>query len=337
MSACVTLDPGVRVTHLPRSFGRVPCGPFRAGHIAFEIVGPRDAPVIAVLGGISAGRRVTGPNGFWSEIVGPSHAIDTRRYRVLGIDYLGGCGQSTRAARRPSSVLPVEQAEALLAVCEDLGIDRFHSVVGASYGGQVALALAALRQIPIEHLVVLCAAHESHPLATALRSTQRAIVRLGQATGRVDEALALARGLAMTSYRSAVEFSERFGRNPRFDADRGRWRFEVEDYLDACGRRFVEAFDADAFLTLSESLDLHRVDPTRIRVPTTIIGFDTDTLVPGWQLRDLSQQIGGHAARVEIDTPFGHDGFLKELAAVGNVLRQAIAAAAATGREEVSA
>ena len=64
--------------------------------VAFRLVGPADAPVIAVLGGISAHRIVAGPGeGWWPELVGPGLGVDTRQYRVLGIDYLGGRGDSS--------------------------------------------------------------------------------------------------------------------------------------------------------------------------------------------------------------------------------------------------
>ena len=40
----------------------------------FRLVGPRDAPAVAVLGGISAHRYLVGPEGWWPAIVGPAIA-----------------------------------------------------------------------------------------------------------------------------------------------------------------------------------------------------------------------------------------------------------------------
>src|SRR3546814_11766500 len=51
-----------------------------------------------------------------------------------------------------------------------------------------------------------------------------------------------------------------------------RFHFPVEDYLAHQGRRFVERFDADRFLALSESIDLHDVEPEQVRTPSTLIG-----------------------------------------------------------------
>ena len=68
-------------------------GELDAASVRFEIVGPRGALVIAVLGGISASKHVTSspadPSaGWWEDVVGPGRAIDTLRFRVLGIDYV---------------------------------------------------------------------------------------------------------------------------------------------------------------------------------------------------------------------------------------------------------
>ena len=67
--------------------------------IAYRIAGADGAPVVVVLGGISAGRNVfkvrDGVPGWWDEIAGPGKALDTDRFRVLGIDFLGGSHRTT--------------------------------------------------------------------------------------------------------------------------------------------------------------------------------------------------------------------------------------------------
>ena len=63
--------------------------------VSFRLVGPPDAPVVAVLGGISAHRWLAAPQGWWGGVVGPHLGVDTTRFRVLGMDYLGGLGGSS--------------------------------------------------------------------------------------------------------------------------------------------------------------------------------------------------------------------------------------------------
>ena len=73
-------------------------------HLAYRVVGPEEAPVIAVLGGISAHRNVCGADGWWPDMAGEGHGVDTRKFRVLGIDYLAGRGESS--APRPDGKFP---------------------------------------------------------------------------------------------------------------------------------------------------------------------------------------------------------------------------------------
>ncbi len=327
MTSALTIRKDAYLCHLPRWFELQRGGALDAAHVAFSITGPDEAPVVAVLGGISATREVTGEHGWWRELVGPGRAIDTNAVRVLGIDFLGGPGSSTNASNAGLNSLPAitphDQARALVAVCDELGIDRLHACVGASYGGQVGLALAAAEPDRVCALAVLCAADRSHPLATAWRSVQRNIVRFAAREGRPEQGLVLARALAMTTYRSGDEFAERFASVPVRGA-RGL-EFPVESYLRARGEAFAETFSSSSFLTLSESLDLHRVEPGDVRVPTTLVGFDTDQLVPLSQLRQLRDDLGGPAELVEVETRYGHDGFLKEPAALAPILRRVVA------------
>ncbi len=306
------------------------------GTLAYELAGAPDGPVVAVLGGISAGKHVTpnaadGSPGWWADIVGPGRAIDTDRYRVLTFDYLGGNGSSS-GPRVPCGGLTAgsfprvttgDQARGLALLVDHLGIGSLHAVVGASYGGMVALAFAARYRERLERLFIACAAHQSHTQSTALRGLQRQIVRLGRGLGAAPEALALARGLAMVTYRSPEELEGRFGPFPRRAG--GALEFPVEAYLRARGKAFARTFHPDAFLLLSESLDLHRVDPERIVTPTTLWAIASDQLVPLTQVRELRRRLGGSSRLVEVDSPYGHDAFLKESASLGSVLASCLA------------
>ena len=225
--------------HLGENFVRLP----------YEVLGPASAPATVVLGGISAGRHlartITDPRrGWWPGVVGEGGALDPARRRLVGIDYLGG--RSDSQLLRP--VTTRDQARAVAAVLDDLGIAAA-SLVGASYGGMVALAFAELFPARVARLAVLCAAHRTHPMATALRSLQRSAASLGADAGRAARGVALARALAMTTYRSAAEFEERFDWAPLTPGDPGGSpaRFPVEDYLDARGADFVRHFEADRF------------------------------------------------------------------------------------------
>jgi homoserine O-acetyltransferase len=305
-----------RLTLTPK-YGRGPC----TVDVRYLWCGAADAPTLIVQGGISASRDVVSLDdqaapGWWQALIGPGNAIDLDRCRVLAIDWLTPADLGTEA------VSSEDQADALAALLHALDIVQIHAFVGSSYGAMVALAFAARHSRSVDRLVLLAGAHRAHPLSTAQRSVQRGIVRLGQASGQVDEALALARQLAMTTYRGSDEFARRFAGGPEFRD--GRFHFPVEDYLDYQGRRFVERFDADRFLALSESIDLHDVAPEQVPTPATLIGFPSDRLVPLSDLCELQRRLHGPATLEVVESPYGHDAFLKEPGQLAPLLREAL-------------
>ncbi len=289
----------------------------RNGRLVWQCVGPDAAPLIVVLGGISADRYCCAPDaaGWWESQCGAGRALDSRRFRLLGIDWLGGSGDSSDA-RGPQQALEIstgDQARALLLLLNRLGVRQVHLLVGASYGGAVAQHLAALLGSRLRRLVVLCAAHRSSRFALALRHVQRAILDLG--TNSVA-ALALARSLALLGYRTAEGLERRFA-----DADVLAW-------LTHHGEAFTQRFDVHAYRCLGASLDAHCIDPASIRVPTTLLGIAEDFLVPRSLLRDFADACGGACEWVQVSSEYGHDAFLKEEAVVSKLLRGALEDAA---------
>ena len=299
--------------------------------LAFSMYGDSAAPPVLVLGGISAGRHLldepgSSTIGWWPGVVGPSLALDPQRYCLIGVDYIGGRGESSRPG--PGDSWPAlstrDQATAINALLETLAIERLHAVVGASYGGMVALALAEQYSARVQRLVAICAAHRSNPMAAALRSIQRRIVRLAASSGTPQQGVAVARALAMTTYRTSDEFEERFRGDGRVVS--GVAHFPVDAYLDHHGCEYAASFPAEAFLTLSQSLDLHRIDPRRITTDChcTLVAFDSDTLVPVRDVRALAMALPQKPDVRCIATRFGHDGFLKETHAVSGAIAAAL-------------
>lgn len=277
-----------------------------ASTVRYEIVGRRGAPVVAVLGGISASRHVTSsasdPSaGWWEDVAGRGRAIDTDRFRVLCIDYV----------TRGSSTDPVttdDQADALARALDLAGVRCVHAVVGASYGGMVALAFGVRYPERAKRLVVIGAAHVSDPLATALRHLQRRVVELGTAVGRERDGLAIARGIAITSYLTAQHFEERVVGGDRNDTRLVENR--IGSYLKANGERFAERWTSEKYNALSLSLDLHSIEPEKVSIPTTVIAVSSDRLVPINHSRELARRLGGPSQLIELDSWLGHDAFL---------------------------
>jgi len=296
--------------------------------VRYALYGPSGAPVVIVQGGISADRYAAsqdGRAGWWDALVGADRAVDTRRFRVLSIEWLERVDFETDLADHELRAIGSEdQADAIAALLAELQIFRAHAFVGASYGAMVGLAFAARHPQRLRRLVAIAGAHRAHPLAIAVRNLQREIVRLAARYGDADAGLDLARRLAMTTYRGEREFAERCAAAPTFRD--GRYRFAEEDWLSAAGNSFVKRFNAERFLSLSESIDLHAVEPEDVRVPTTLIGIASDRLVPLADLCELQRRCGAPAALHVIDSRYGHDAFLKEATLIGPLLSDALEA-----------
>ncbi len=281
-----------------------------------EITGRVDAPAVVVLGGISSSKHVTATAinrspGWWNDFVGPGKPIDTRHFRVIGMDYLGGNGEEPLSTHH--------QASALLDALDDAGIESLHAVVGASYGGMVALSLAELNPSRVERLIVIGAAHRSTASATVHRALQRRVVELGFRAGLEVDALGIARGLATTTYSTPSDLESRFELDDPLERER-----EIERFLTLAGQQFIDRCSPAKFLELSRSLDLHCVNPESITCPTTVVGVFEDYLVPPSQLLELAESISGPCELAMVSSIHGHDAFLEDQSLIAPIVKRAL-------------
>jgi homoserine O-acetyltransferase len=290
--------------------------------LAYRLAGPENSPVVLCMGGISADRFVSADEinpGWWQEYAGPGRAIDTESYQILSFDWLGGAGDSTRANGSDFPLIDTrDQATAVIALLDHLDIDCLEAVIGASYGGLVAQQLARHYPQRLHSALVIAAGYQPQPMATAWRSVQRKILRFGIRLGDHQGALELARALAMSSYRSNTEFGRRF--NSSHQLVDGQPTFEVEQYLFHCGQQFAKRFDVWPYLRLSESIDLHRVEPEKISVPLSLVGFSSDQLAPPEDLRQFKLRCGRQCRLWILESDYGHDSFLKPSPVLANIL-----------------
>ena len=277
----------------------------------YEVTGPDDAPIVVVAGGISGGRHVLANErdpkpGWWQGQAGSLAAV-----RVVAIDWIGSGG---------SLDVPIDardQAVAMLAVLDRLGVARAAAFIGASYGAMAGMHAAAMAPGRWGRLLAISAGSNSHPFTSAQRALQRQAIELGERLGDAAAGVALARKIAMLTYRTADEFEQRFP-DPVTVAD-GRARVPAEDYLDAQGERHCQRMSGVAYRRLSESIDLHAIDPATITVPTTFVAVDSDRLISVDAIRRLAEAVP-HGRYVELPSLFGHDAFLKEDQAIAAIV-----------------
>src|SRR3569833_3358998 len=298
-------------------------------HVAWRIVGPEEAPVVCALGGISANRRACTTEdpkqSWWGQIAGVGCPLDSSRFRVLSFDFLGGSGDTTGPAEGQAfpSVSSYDQAALLVALLDHLNIKSLRAIAGGSYGGMVALAFGERYPERVSQLLMIGAADRPHPMSTAWRSVQRRIVRNRHEDGKSKEGVQLARALAMSTYRSSEEFAARFAGAAQ-SGEQG-FVFPVEDYLFSRGVDYAARTRPESFLCLSESIDLHRVDASRIFVPTAAVAIREDQLVPLQDVRTMVARLPTGRLH-EISSVYGHDAFLKEWEQLRPIFNAAIGA-----------
>jgi len=288
-------------------------GGIGGGKLAYELLGRPGAPLLIVAGGISAGRHVLGScdfaeAGWWQS---QSGSFDPSRYQILAIDWFGSNGSITLP------IDPVDQVEALRQLLDHLGIAKVAAFIGASYGAMVGMHFAALLPDRLGALLAISASDRPHPFASACRALQRGVITLGERHGDMASGVALARAMAMLTYRTPDEFADRFGEAPIIR--NSIVRVASEDYLAAQGERHCERMNGFAYRRLSESIDLHRIEAETIKVPLTLVAVDSDALVPADDIERMAGRLSG-ATLHRISSRFGHDAFLKEEAQVGAII-----------------
>ncbi|MDE0834441.1 MAG: homoserine O-acetyltransferase [Acidimicrobiales bacterium] len=295
--------------------------------------------------------------GWWNRVIGPGCGIDTDRYFVVCVNSLGGCQGSTGPSSldpetgtpygsRFPTVTTRDIVRCQAAVADHLGIDTWLAVVGGSMGGMQVLEWGVM--FP-ERLRVIA------PIATTLAASAQQVA--WSAVGRTALALdprfrggdyydaepgdgpfaglAIARSVAQITYRSAEVFDDRFARelvDPR--SVFGHWdRFQVESYLDYHGEKLVRRFDANSYLALNRTMDLHDLSRDRgsmesaigrlAHLPAMTLSISSDVLYPTAQqaaIRDAIRAAGGRCDHHVIQSPDGHDGFLLAARQVGSML-----------------
>jgi len=331
--------------------------------VAYETWGKLNADAsnaVLVLHALSGDSHVSGPvepghpsPGWWGPLVGPGAAIDTNRYFVVCPNVLGGCqgttGPSSWAAdgRPYGSRFPVvtvkDQVAVERALASELGIDTWYAVAGGSMGGMRAIQWAVDFPANVDRAIVVATGAAASAEQIALCWLQNQAIRLdpdfrdgdyydaerGPAVG-----LAIARGIGHLSYRSEVELQRRFGNNSQdHKPPLSKGRYAVESYLAHHGEKMIRRFDANSYLVLSEAMNHYdlgrgyggaREALSRVRAQVTIAGISSDRLYPlrlQWELADLL----GSADDVQvIDSIVGHDAFLVEHQAMGEVIREAL-------------
>ncbi len=342
----LTLDNGERLDDVTLAFQR------------WGTLSPARDNVVLTLHALTGDSHVTGPAdenhpdaGWWDGLIGPGCAVDTGQWCVVSANVLGGCRGSTG----PSSIAPDgrpwgsrfprvtigDQVRAELALMDALGIGQVASVLGGSMGGARALEWAVGHADRIRSALVLAVGARATADQIGIQSTQITAIKadpdwLGgdyYGTGRAPTTgMGIARRMAHLSYRAEVELDDRFGNdaqgseNPLADG-----RYAVESYLEHQSAKLGRRFDPGSYVVLTDSLNTHDVGRGRggveaalrgCTVPVVVGGIDSDRLYPLRLQVEIAENLGNAVGGLHVvRSDKGHDGFLTEADAIGDLLR----------------
>ena len=333
--------------------------------LAYETWGtlsPARDNAVLVLHALTADSHVSGPAGpghltagWWDTLVGPGRPIDTDHFFVVAPNVLGGCQGSTG----PSSPAPDgrpwgsrfpfvtirDQVGAELTLADHLGIDAWAVVLGGSMGGMRALEWAVMAPDRVRTVVPIASTAQSTGDQIAWAHSQLSAIRADPAwhggdyhdvaDGRGPVAgLGIARQIAHTTYRSALELDVRFGRRAQADEQPlgGGGRFAVQSYLDHHADKLVNRFDPGSYVVLTEAILTHDVGRGRggvdaalgtVTAQALVVAVDSDRLYLPSESTQVAAAIPG-ARLGTVRSDYGHDGFLVEVDQVGTLVRGAI-------------
>jgi homoserine O-acetyltransferase/O-succinyltransferase len=319
--------------------------------------------VVVVLHALTGDSHITGPAGpahptpgWWDGVTGPGAPIDTTRWCAVATNVLGGCRGSTGPSSPASDKAPWgarfpaisvrDQVQADVAALAGLGITDIAAVVGGSMGGARALEWMVSHPDRVRAALLLAVGARATADQIGTQSSQIAAIKADpnwqggdyHRSGRAPDAgLDIARRFAHLTYRGEVELDTRFGNKPQGEEDpedpTAGGRYAVQSYLEYQGAKLVSRFDAGSYVALTEALSRHDVGRgrggvaaalRRCPVPVVVAGITSDRLYPLRLQQELADLLPGCSGLRVLDSVYGHDGFLLETEAVGELVRQAL-------------
>ncbi len=288
--------------------------------------------------------------GWWDLVIGSKKAIDTDKFFVISTNVIGGCAGTTG----PSSINPTTQkpygssfpftsiedmVEVEKILVDSFGINKLFAVVGGSMGGMQTAIWAKKYSSCVSQVVIIASALYQSAQNIALHEVGRSSITrdcnfLGgdyyESENSPKAGLAIARMLAHISYLSNDSIREKFGRTveiikeytPTTESSHYRKeRFQVGNYLEYQGMKFIERFDANSYIQITRAVDHFDMGYTddkasifeNIDTEFFVIGFSTDWLYPPYHSQEITQACKASGCAVSyctIESKAGHDAFL---------------------------
>ncbi|NOY38398.1 MAG: homoserine O-acetyltransferase [Chlorobi bacterium] len=278
---------------------------------------------------------------WWPGMFGNGKLLDPENDFIVCANILGSCyGTTGPLSENPETGKPYFRSFPLITfrdvvrahdlLRKHLGVEKIRMVIGGSIGGYQALEYSIMYPDLIENLIFLASATYTSPWAVAFNQSQRLAIE-ADPTFFLDipdggkKGLRTARSMALLSYRN----DRIYNKTQRNATDEDVDHFRASSYQNYQGDKLAGRFNAYAYHLLTRLTDTHNVGRGRggrkaalrkIKARVLAIGIISDLLYPVYEQKYLSRHTeNGHYR--EIDSLYGHDGFLTDTEKLTPVIR----------------
>lgn len=278
---------------------------------------------------------------WWPHTVEEGRFLDPSRFFIVCANILGShYGTTGPLTPLPPDGRPLysrfprltigDMARAHMLLADRLGIGHIRSLVGSSVGGFQALEWAVMQPERFGNIILIATDAKASPWTIAIDETQRMAIKADPTYGeeRDDAAmagLAAARAIGLLSYRGPE------GYNLSQQDHAGTRSTDLHracTYQQYQGEKLCRRYNAYSYVTILDAFDTHdvgrHIGDTRqalatLRMPATVVGITTDIIFTPAEMRSLADALP-NAEYFEIESAFGHDGFLVEHEKLNNIL-----------------
>ncbi len=279
---------------------------------------------------------------WWPGVIGDNGIIKPSHYHIVCANILGSCyGSTGPASVNPETGKPFyddfplvtvrDMVNAHILLRRHLGIEKIHLLMGGSMGGYQALEWCVMEGGLIENLFLLATSPAESAWGIATHTAQRLAIEADPGwrdhqPGAGSRGLKAARAIGMLTYRNYGIMVEKQSDNDPEKLD----NYRAASYIQYQGEKLAARFNAYSYWLLTKAMDSHHLARGRggdlvkvlnsITQRTLIVGITSDILCPLTEQVFLDEHIPS-SVMVEIDSAYGHDGFMVEAEKIGAVLK----------------
>lgn len=271
---------------------------------------------------------------WWPGMIGKGLLFDTDEHFIICANILGSCYGTTG----PLSVNPNtgqlyyhsfpfitirDMVKAHMLLRQHLGINKLLLLTGGSIGGYQALEWALMEKDIVKNLLLLTTSAAETAWGIAVHTAQRLAIEADTTWKEPHpdagiKGMKAARAIGMLTYRSYEILVK-----TQTDPDVNKLDdFKASSYINHQGEKLVKRFNAYTYWMLTKAMDSHNIARGRAKnletvlqtIPhkTLIIGISSDVLCPVQEQMFMAENMP-HASYFEINSSYGHDGFLVEV------------------------